>query len=110
MHLLVKFFSTVFALLLITHFVPGFIVPDIYTAIIAAFVLGLINLFIRPIILLLTLPINLLTLGLFTFIVNALLLWGVASFVPGFTVTGFTPALLGALIIAIVHWLAEKIA
>jgi len=110
MKLLVRFFSTVFALLLITRFVDGFVVTNIYTAIQVALVLALVNLFIRPVILLLTLPLNLITLGLFTFVVNALLIWGVAVFLhlDGFAVAGFMPAFLAALILAVVHWTVHR--
>ena len=111
MKLLVRFFSTVFALLLIARFVPGFTVTNIYTAIEVALILGLVNLFIRPIVLLLTLPLNLITLGLFTFVVNALLIWGVASFVhlDGFMIAGFVPAFVAALILAVVHWIVHRL-
>lgn len=111
MKLLVHFVSSVAALMLISYVVPGFVVTDIYTAIEVAVVLGLVNLLIRPIILLVTLPINLITLGLFTFVVNALLIWGVALFVhlSGFVVTGFKPALIAALILAVVHWVAHRL-
>lgn len=107
--MLVRFLATVFALLLITHFVPGFAVGDIYTAFIVAVVLGVVSITLKPILLLITLPINLLTLGLFSFVVNALLLWLIANFVPGFTIAGFMPALLGALILSAVHWVSERL-
>ncbi len=110
MKLLVSFFSTVFALLLIAHVVPGFTVTNIYTAIIVALILGVVNLVIRPILLLLTLPLTILTLGLFTFVVNALLIWGVAAVVhlDGFAVNGFMPALLAGLILSVVHWIVHR--
>ena len=112
MKLLIRFLATVFALLLIARFVPGFQVTDFYTAVEVAVVLGLVNLLVRPIILLVTLPINLLTLGLFTFVINALLIWGISMlpFLHGFSVAGFVPALYAALILAAVHWLVHRIA
>jgi len=109
MSLIVKFLATVFALLLITRYVPGFSVESIYTALIVALILGVISITLKPILLLLTLPINLLTLGLFSFVINALLLWFVASFVDGFTIAGFVPALIGALVLALVHWVVERL-
>ena len=111
MKLLVRFLATVFTLILIAKYVPGFTVTDFYTAVEVAVVLGLVNLLIRPIILLVTLPINLITLGLFTFVVNALLIWGIALFLPlhGFAVAGFVPAFYTALILAAVHWLVHRV-
>ena len=85
------------------YIVPG-IQVTIPAAIIAAVVFGAINLFVRPIILLFTLPINILTLGLFTLVVNALLVLLVAYLVPGFFVSGFWTALLFSIVLGIVNW------
>lgn len=110
MGLLVRFFGTVLAVLAAAYYVPGFHVSGFYAAVIVALVLGILNITLKPIILILTLPLNLLTLGLFTFIVNALLLWFVATFVQGFSVDGFAPALWGSLIITVVAWVLHKLA
>lgn len=75
-----------------------------YSALIAALILGLINALIRPVVLLLTLPVNILTLGLFTFIVNALMFWLASTVVKGFYVVGFWPAFWGALIMTLAGW------
>ncbi len=107
--LLTRFLAIVFALLLITEFVPGFFVDGFYTALIVAFVLGLLNITVKPILYVFTLPINLITLGLFSFVLNALLLWFVASFVIGFTIDGFVPALIGAVIMSAVNWTVSKL-
>jgi putative membrane protein len=88
--------------------VPGIRVDTLSTAVIAACVLGLINVFIRPIVVLLTLPLSILTLGLFYFCINAFLLKLVAYFVSGFEVSGFFAALFGSLIISMVSWLANS--
>ncbi|MCW9054559.1 MAG: phage holin family protein [Candidatus Pacebacteria bacterium] len=109
MGLITKLLLTVLTLLLVSRYIPGIEVSGFYIALIVAVVLGLINLIIKPILVLLTLPINLLTLGLFTFVINAGLFWFVSTFVEGFTVDGFIPAFIGALSIVVVHWLAEKI-
>ncbi|RMD51090.1 phage holin family protein, partial [Candidatus Parcubacteria bacterium] len=68
-------------------------------ALIAALILGLLNAIIRPVLLIITLPINILTLGLFTFIINAFLIWFMPSFVKGVEITGFMPALMAAIIL-----------
>src|SRR5947199_771774 len=79
-------------------------VESFVTALITALVLGLVNTLIRPVLIVLTLPINVLTLGLFTFVINGLLFWFVASFVPGFFVAGFWSAVGGAIIYSLLSW------
>jgi putative membrane protein len=86
------------ALLLVAHLYPGVQVKGFGTALIAAFVLGLFNTILRPVLVLLTLPVTLLTLGLFLFVINALLFWATATVLDGFTVAGFGAALIGSLI------------
>ncbi|NQV93120.1 phage holin family protein [Candidatus Kaiserbacteria bacterium] len=108
MGMITKLLLTVLTLLLVSNYVPGITVESFYIALIVAVVLGLVNLILKPILIILTLPITLLTLGLFTFVINAGLFWFVSTFIEGFTVEGFIPAFLGALIIAAVHSLAEK--
>lgn len=97
------------AIYLTTRIIQGLQIPDFTTALIAALVLGIVNAFIRPIVLLLTLPINLLTLGLFTLIVNTLMLYLVAAVVRSFIITNFWSALIGALLIAIISTLLSHI-
>lgn len=95
------------AILLASWFVSGIRVGSLLTALIAAGILGLINVFIRPVLIILTLPLSIITLGVFTFFINALLLELVAYIIPGFEVEGFLAAFLGALIISVVSWLAN---
>jgi len=92
-------------LLLLAAYLPGIEVTGWYAALITALVLGLVNALIKPLLVVLTLPINILTLGLFTLVINAVLFWFVASFIEGFGVDGFWPAFWGALILSIVSWL-----
>ena len=96
------------AILLAANFVPGIHVDELSTAVIAACVLGLINVFIRPVVVLLTLPLSILTLGIFYFFINALMLKLAAYFVSGFEVKSFFAAFLGSLIISLVTWLANS--
>jgi putative membrane protein len=79
-------------------------VSDVGSALIAALVLGLVNTLIRPILVLLTLPVTLLTLGLFILVINGLMFWAVASMVGGFQVAGFWSAVGGALLYSIISW------
>jgi len=96
------------AIIIASLFVPGIKVDTLSTAVIAACVLGLINVFIRPIVVLLTLPLSILTLGLFYFFINAFMLMLVSYFVTGFQVKSFFSAFFGSLIISIVSSLANS--
>ncbi|MFA6486321.1 MAG: phage holin family protein [Candidatus Magasanikbacteria bacterium] len=104
MNLLLRWLISAGTLMLVAYYVPGIAVVSFYSALIAALVLGLINAVIRPLALLLTLPVNILTLGLFTFVINALMFWFASSIVKGFYVSGFWPAFWGALIVSVVGW------
>lgn len=95
-------------LILLAELVPGIEVNGFYIALISALVLGFLNTIVRPILLILTLPITILTLGLFTFIINAGLFMFVASFVDGFAVDGFWYALLGSVFMSVVSILGQR--
>ena len=95
------------ALLLVAYIYPGVQVESFLAALLAALVLGLVNAIVRPILVVLTLPVTLLTLGLFLFVINAFLFWLVAEVVHGFTVTGFWAALLGSILYSIVTLLTS---
>ncbi|MGH7708099.1 MAG: phage holin family protein [Vulcanimicrobiaceae bacterium] len=97
------------ALLAVAYVVPGVHVVGFGAALIAAIVLGIVNAILKPILIILSLPIEILTLGLFTFVINALLFWLVAHFVPGFTVDGFLAAFLGALLLTVVSFLLSQL-
>lgn len=109
MMLVVRWIVNTLAVMLVANVVPGIAVRDFYTALLVALVYGLMNAIVRPLLLILTLPINLLTLGLFTFVLNALLFWLVARIVPGFSVAGFAPAFWGALILWAVSYLTSAL-
>ena len=106
---LIRLAINAFALLIVTYTVRGVEVQSPVVAIVAAFVLGIINAFIRPLIILITLPINILTLGLFTFFINGFLFYAVSKIVKGFIVTGFWPAFFGALIFTIISFLVSVV-
>jgi putative membrane protein len=103
--LIVRWLILTIAILSAAYFIPGISVGSFAAAFFAAAVLGILNALFRPVLILLTLPINILTLGLFTFIINAVLLKMTAGLIPGFDIQGFWPAVLGALVISIVNWL-----
>ena len=98
MKTLARWFLLAAALLLVAHLYPGVTVKSFGSALIAAFVLGLLNTLVRPLLVLLTLPVTLLTLGLFLFVINALMFWAAASVLEGFHVAGFGAALIGSLL------------
>jgi putative membrane protein len=87
------------------YLIHGITVESFFAAFFAAAMLGILNAFFRPIIILLTLPINILTFGLFTFVINALMLKMASGVIPGFHVNGFWAAVFGSLTISIVNWL-----
>ncbi|MEA5505666.1 phage holin family protein [Halotia wernerae UHCC 0503] len=103
-HFLLTWLATAVALLITANIVPGFYVKNFVAALVAAVVIGLVNAFIRPILAILTFPITLLTLGLFTLVINALTLWLASALTPGygFEIQGFLPALLGSIVLVIV--------
>jgi putative membrane protein len=100
-YLLARWALNAAALLLVAYLYTGVTVESFFAALIAALVLGLVNAVVRPILVILTLPVTLLTLGLFIFVINALLFWLVAEIVQGFRVTGFGAALIGSILYSI---------
>ena len=101
MKIIVRWLLLAAALLLVAHLYPGVSVASFGAALIAALVLGLFNTLVRPLLVLLTLPVTLLTLGLFLFVINALMFWSAASVLDGFNVAGFSAALIGSLIYSV---------
>ena len=98
MKIVVRWLLLAAALLLVAQIYSGVVVTSFTAALIAAFVLGLFNALLRPILVLLTLPVTVLTLGLFLFVINALMFYFAASVLDGFNVTGFVAALIGSLL------------
>ena len=109
MRLIAKWIIIALTLLALPQVIPGISISAFGVALIVAFFWGLANVIIKPIILLVLLPINLLTLGLFTFVVNAGLFWGIAHFIKGIEVANFKAAFLGALAMSVVGMLANFI-
>ena len=104
MRFFIRWAASAATLMALTYYLPGISVNNWYTAFVAALVIGLINAIIRPIITLLTLPINIFTLGLFGLVINALMLLLASTIVKGFVVVGFWPAFWGALALSLVGW------
>ena len=100
--LLIQWILLALGLLFVAWILPGVSLDGFLPALWATLIMGLINISIKPVLILLTIPINILTLGLFTFIINALLFWFVSSVVDGFEVNGFLAALFGSLLFTII--------
>ncbi len=98
MKLIIRWLLLAAALLLVAYLYPGVSVDSFGAAMIAALVLGLLNTLVRPLLVLLTLPVTVVTLGLFLFVINALMFWSAAGVLSGFNVTGFGAALIGSVI------------
>lgn len=102
MKIIARILISALALLIVAKLLPGVTVEGLYPAIIAAVVLGVLNVFIKPLLVVLTLPISILTLGLFIFVINGFLFWFTASFLEGFAVSSFAMAVLGSLIVTVI--------
>lgn len=109
MNIVIRLLLNALVLLVVAYYVPGIEVASVYIAIVAAIILGILNVIVKPVLVLLTLPITLLTLGLFTFVINAALFLFAASFIEGFEVDGFWTALLGSFLVSLVSSLTSKI-
>ncbi len=108
MKLIAKWLLSAAALLAVAYLYSGVQVSGFTTALIAAFVIGLLNTIVRPILVILTLPVTLVTLGLFLFVINALMFWAAAGVLDGFKVSGFGAALLGSLIYSVFSLVIES--
>jgi putative membrane protein len=109
MRLLLVWLVNAAALIALPYLMSSIQVDSFAAALIAALVLGLINTFIRPLLVLLTLPATVLTLGLFIFVINGLLFWFVGSFVEGFHLAGFWSAVFGAILYSIISWVLSAL-
>ncbi len=109
MFFLVRLVINMIAILIIAYLFPGLVwVEGFWAALVAAFLLGIVNAILRPILVFFTLPITLLTLGVFLLVINGLLLWLVSALIKGFQVNGFWGAVLGSILISIVSWILSK--
>ena len=106
--ILIRWLTTTAAIVATAYLLDGIQVSGFFSAVFAAAVLGILNAVFRPIALLLTLPINILSLGLFTFIINALMLKMASGIIPGFGVYGFWTAIFGSLLISVISWLLNS--
>ena len=104
MRILLVWLINALALLAVAYLMPSISVANFTTALVAALILGLVNAIIRPLLILLTLPVTILTLGLFILVINGLVFWFVGSFIQGFVVAGFWAGVIGSILFSIVSW------
>ena len=110
MSFFIRVIANAVAILLISYLLPQVVTADsVMAALVAAFVLGLVNAVVRPLFVLLTLPITVVTLGAFLLVVNGLLLWLVTAVVPGFHVNGFLGAVIGSILLSVVSWILTRV-
>ena len=110
MNTLIRYLATVAAVILTVHIVPGIVLAGGWeTALLVALVWSVITLVIKPVLQILTLPITIITFGLFAFVLNAILFYAMTWVVPGFYVSGFWSALLGAIVLSLISWLIHKV-
>ncbi|GMQ95335.1 MAG: phage holin family protein [Patescibacteria group bacterium] len=107
MIILAKWLIVALSLLLTAYLLPGIQVASLYIALIVALFLGVVNVVLKPILVILTLPINILTLGLFTFVINGFLFWLLSTFIKGFEVDGLLVAILGAFVVSVLSLLGN---
>ncbi len=109
-HFLVRWGINALSIFIVAHIVKGIEVPSTSVVLVVALVLGIINAFLRPLIILITLPINILTLGIFTLFINGALFYFVSTIVKGFVITGFWPAFWGYILFSIISFLLSLLA
>ncbi len=110
MKFILRLFINMIAILIISYLFPGMIwVDGFLAALVAAFILGIVNTIIKPILVFFTFPITILTLGLFLLVINGLMLWLVSLLVSGFHVSGFWAAVMGSILISIVSWILSRV-
>lgn len=110
MHLLLRFCAVAVAVYLTVNLVPGISIASGWTTLLlVSLVWSVIITVIKPVLSILSLPITIITLGLFSLILNALLFWAMELIVPGFDIAGFWPALLGSIVLSLFSWLIEKV-
>ncbi len=105
----IKWLISAGALLLTAYLLPGIAVSSIYIALIVALFLGIVNTILKPILVVLTLPITIMTLGLFTFVINGFLFWLLSTFIQGFSVDGFLTAILGAFVVSVFSYVGNAV-
>lgn len=109
MKMLLRLVINAAAIIGVAYLFPGIEVSGFATALVVALVLAIVNLFFKPILVILTLPVTIVTLGLFTLVINGFLFWLVGRFIDGFSVTGFWTAILGSIVFSVISYLGHHL-
>ena len=109
MSLIIRWFISALSILLVSYLVPGIVVTSFYTALIVALFFGFLNAVVKPILIVLTLPVHIVTLGLSLFILNGFLFWFLSTLIKGFVVRGFWAAIIGAVVVSLFTWVGNKL-
>jgi putative membrane protein len=110
MRLIIRLIVSVLALFIVEYLVPGFHLASIWTAVVAAIVIGIVNTLIRPVLQFIALPISILTLGISALLINVLLLWATSKVVPGFEIANFWTAFIASILLSLVTWFMNLLA
>ena len=109
MSLIIRWLLNAVVILLVAYIVPGFHVVNFFTALIIAVVLAVINITLKPLLIVLTLPVTILTLGLFIFVINGFVLWFTSTIIKGFTIDSFMSAFVAALLMSLIHYFINRL-
>ncbi|MCH7641264.1 phage holin family protein [Patescibacteria group bacterium] len=109
MKFLIKLAVNIFALLIVAYLVPGFYFADLWTTVVAAVVIGVVNTFIKPVLQIVALPISIITFGIAAILINVVLLWGVSFVVPGFEIESFMAAVIASIVLSLVSLFLNKL-
>jgi len=108
--LLIKFIVNVLALLVVSYLIPGFEFESMSATLVTAVVIGIVNISIKPLVQIITLPISVITLGITAFLINVAILYLISYFVPGFTIVSFVTAITASIVLSLVSWFLGKLA
>lgn len=108
MNLFIRLILGALSVMIAGYFLPGVHIRDFFVAVVVSLVIGFLNTFVKPVLKILTLPINVLTLGLFTFVINGILILFVSNLVPGFTVDGLWTAILYGIVLSVIGWVIDR--
>ena len=108
-NIILKLALNVFTLLIVSYLVPGFKFSNLWATVVTAVVIGVVNTFIKPVLHILFLPLSIITLGITAFLINVILLWGVAFIVPGFEITNFMAAVISSIVLTFVGVFLSKL-
>jgi putative membrane protein len=110
MKIIFRLAINVFALFVVAYLVPGFFLADLWSAVVAAIVIGIVNTFIKPILQIIALPFSIMTFGIAALLINVALLYLVSFIVPGFRIDSFLTAIIASVVLALVSWFLHKLA